>query len=78
MLGDVEVHNPAAMMREDYQDEQDLEPNCWHDKEIDRHQVPDMILQKCLQQIVKILCLVGLRKGYILEYGVGAVRMALT
>jgi hypothetical protein len=46
MLRDIEVQHPTTVMRKDHQDEQHFESHRRHHKEIDRHQVFDMIVQK--------------------------------
>ena len=46
VLGHVEVDDPATMVGEHDEDEEDAEPSGWHGEEVDRDQVPDMIGQK--------------------------------
>ena len=45
MLRDIEVHNPTTVMCEDHQNKQHLVSHGWHHEEIDRHQIPDMIVR---------------------------------
>ena len=48
VLRDVEVENTPTVMCEDHQNEQHLVSHGWHHEEINGHQVPDLIIQKCL------------------------------
>ena len=44
MLRDIEVHNLTAVMCEDHQDEQHFVSHGGYYEEIDRYQIPDMIV----------------------------------
>jgi hypothetical protein len=43
VLGHIEVHDVPAMVSQHDEDEEDAEPSGWHDEEIERDQVSDMI-----------------------------------
>jgi hypothetical protein len=46
MSGHGEVHDTPAFMRQDEEHLQELEPNRRHDKELDRHETLNMILEE--------------------------------
>jgi hypothetical protein len=46
MLRDVEVHDPPAVVEQDYEDEQDWTRDGWYGEEIDRAQRGDVIREE--------------------------------
>src|SRR5260370_36887325 len=46
MGGDVEMHDPPAVVSQNQEHVQDLKPNRWHSEEVDRHHGLDVILQE--------------------------------
>jgi len=48
MFGDVEVHNPPPIMRENDNHEEDAELDRGYDEEIHRHQVPNVLIKERL------------------------------
>ena len=46
VLGHVEVDDPASIVREHDENEQNAERSCRHGEEINRHKITDMVVEK--------------------------------
>ena len=47
MVGGAHVHEAPAFMRQNYQDEQQATRRGWHDEEVRRRDLPDVIPEEC-------------------------------
>ena len=49
ILGHIEMNDSALMIGEDHQNKEHLESHRWYNKEVDGHEIFDMVFQKCSQ-----------------------------
>jgi hypothetical protein len=63
MRRDSEMQNSAAVMRQHQKYVQDLKPNCWYRKEVNRYEILDVIVEEGFPGLG---CGFGLRTKYLL------------